>query len=46
MNRLWFLTAICAAFFSFNSYGQAFRFQGTVRDSASRKTIENMIQLG
>lgn len=46
MSRLWLLTAICAAFFSFNSYGQASRFQGTVRDSASRKTIENMIPLG
>ncbi len=46
MNKFWFLTAICALFFPFNSYGQAFRVQATVSDSVKRKTIENVIQLG
>ena len=46
MNRFGFLTTLSALFFSFNTYGQAFHLQGTVRDSATLKTIENVIQLG
>jgi len=46
MNRFWLLTAICAVVFSLSSDGQVFRFQGTVRDSVSKKTIENVITLG
>ena len=46
MNRFGLLTTISALFFSFNTFGQAFRLQGTVRDSATLKTIENVIQLG
>lgn len=43
MNRLWLLTAAFAVFFSLNSYGQKFLFQGTVRDSASQKALENVV---
>ncbi|MCE5346694.1 MAG: TonB-dependent receptor [Bacteroidales bacterium] len=43
MNEFRFLTALCAVMFSINSYGQVFRFQGTVRDSADHKTIENVV---
>ena len=46
MNRSWLLTSICIIFFSLNANGQAFRFQGTVRDSVSQKTIEKVITLG
>jgi len=46
MNRFGFLTAIFTLFFYFTTYSQNFRLQETVRDSASRKTIENVIPLG
>ena len=42
MNKIWLITAVCTVFFSFCSYGQAYRFQGTACDSASRKMIENV----
>ncbi|HPT20668.1 MAG TPA: TonB-dependent receptor [Bacteroidales bacterium] len=43
MNKLKLLAALLAAFFSISSYGQVYRFQGTVRDSADQKTIENVV---
>jgi hemoglobin/transferrin/lactoferrin receptor protein len=43
MNRFWFLAAFCAVFCSFSSYGQNYRFQGTIRDSVSNKTLENVV---
>ncbi|MGE0076307.1 MAG: TonB-dependent receptor [Bacteroidales bacterium] len=43
MNRSWFLTAACAVGFSLFSYGQTYRLQGTVKDSSTQKTIENVV---
>jgi hemoglobin/transferrin/lactoferrin receptor protein len=43
MNRHWLLAAICAVLFSFDTYGQNFLFQGTVRDSANQKTLEDVV---
>ncbi|MDA3822769.1 MAG: TonB-dependent receptor, partial [Bacteroidales bacterium] len=43
MNKFWLLNALAALLFSFNTYGQTFLFQGTVRESATNKTIENVV---
>lgn len=43
MNKIRLLTAICAVLFSLSSYGQVYRFQGTVSDSANLKAIDNIV---
>jgi hemoglobin/transferrin/lactoferrin receptor protein len=43
MNKLGILSAFCAVFLSLNSLGQNFNIQGTIRDSVSLKTIENVV---
>lgn len=45
MKKFWLLNAICAFVFSFNTYGQSYFFQGTVRESVSNKTIENVVAI-
>jgi len=46
MSKFGLLTAISAIIFCFNTYGQTFRLEGTVSESVSNKTIENVIPLG
>lgn len=43
MNRIFLLAAICAVVFSVNSFGQNFRIEGTVHDSVTLKSVENVI---
>ena len=43
MNRNVFLTALIALFFSLNSFGQNYQLQVVVRDSASNKTMEDVV---
>jgi hemoglobin/transferrin/lactoferrin receptor protein len=44
MNRYWLFIAIGALFFSFHSYGQAFRFQEPFPDSLRSKTVETGVK--
>ncbi len=46
MNRFGLLTSVFALFFSINTYCQEYHLQGTVTDSVTRKTVDNVIPLG
>jgi len=43
MNRTYLLTVICAVVFSVNSLGQNFKIEGTIHDSVTLNSVENVV---